>query len=86
MNRLILVAFLAATTIGCGLNPVYVDNIKRRELFLECMKALPAGPQQTQYNDWDEVVKACDNAAYFQAQTVKPCESCVYSHSDGAPR
>ena len=44
-----------------------VDQQKRVELFQSCLVALPAGPQSTKYNDWDEVVEACDSASYRQA-------------------
>jgi hypothetical protein len=45
------------------------DQKLRTELFFRCMEALPAGPQQTKYNDWDEVVAECDNVAYYQARS-----------------
>lgn len=35
----------------------------RNTAFHQCMRALPAGPQSTKYNDWAEVVSACDNYA-----------------------
>ena len=42
----------------------------------QCMRALPAGPVAPQYNDWDEVVTACESTAYRQslrgAQHIKP--------------
>jgi hypothetical protein len=40
----------------------------RQKIFLECLRTVPPGPRATQYNDWDEVVEACDNTAYYQAQ------------------
>lgn len=43
------------------------NQAKRQEFFLACMNALPAGPQKTQYNDWDEVVEACQSASYYQS-------------------
>ena len=46
------------------------DQCIRREVFKECMKSLPAGPASTRYNDWDEVVKACEETAYYQS--VRP--------------
>jgi len=39
----------------------------RREIFQQCMKALPAGPSATKYNDWDEVVAQCDSVAHYQS-------------------
>jgi hypothetical protein len=47
-------------------------GLLRHEYFVQCMKLLPAGPQQTQYNDWDEVVEACNQAAWYQANQVIP--------------
>lgn len=43
------------------------DQQIRMERFDSCMKALPAGPQTTMYNDWDEVVRACESSAYYQS-------------------
>ena len=43
------------------------DQCIRAELFQQCMKALPSGPQFTRYNDWDEVVNSCERAAYSQS-------------------
>lgn len=69
MRLLLAIALLALA--GCE-KTTYVqdwgaDQCLRRELFQSCMKALPAGPQSTHYNDWDEVVKQCENAAYYQS-------------------
>lgn len=36
--------------------------------FDNCMKLLPAGPQSTHYNDWDEVVQECRFTAYRMAE------------------
>jgi hypothetical protein len=40
-----------------------IDQCIRWQLFQQCMAALPAGPQRTQYNDWDDVVSQCEDAA-----------------------
>ena len=40
------------------------DQCLRAKLFEQCLKALPAGPQATKYNDWDEVVHQCELASY----------------------
>jgi hypothetical protein len=52
------------------------DQCMRAELFASCMRALPAGPAAPQFNDWDEVVTACESAAYRQslrsARHIKP--------------
>ena len=43
------------------------DQCLRREIFFQCLKALPAGPLETKYSDWDEVVSQCDTASYYQS-------------------
>ncbi len=44
-----------------------VDQCLRHEIFKSCLTNLPAGPTATKYNDWDEVVSSCNEAAYYQA-------------------
>ena len=46
---------------------VIPDQCLRSKLFRECMQVLPAGPNSTRYNDWDEVVQACSNEAYYSS-------------------
>ena len=41
----------------------YYDQDVRRDGFFECLRALPAGPQATRYNDWSEVVSECGSQA-----------------------
>lgn len=75
MKKLLRVAALMAgaslfTVVlgGCTEpDPQRVDQCMRREIFQQCMKALPVGPKTTMYNDWDEVVKECENVAYYQS-------------------
>lgn len=43
------------------------DQCMRNELFQQCMASLPAGPISTKYNDWDEVVEACQSVAYYHS-------------------
>lgn len=62
----LLTAVLAGGCTGTG-----PDQCMRRELFQQCMKALPAGPQSTKYNDWDEVVGKCESVAYYQSLKKK---------------
>ena len=68
----IMLAVICLALAGCGgsSRPKYaLDQALRAERFDACMKALPVGPQSITAagNDWDEVVEACDNAAYYQA-------------------
>lgn len=62
---------------GCAQSPDELNQKARRgflrhQYFVECMKLLPAGPVTTRYNDWDEVVSACDTAAYYQSIQAVP--------------
>ena len=61
---------------GCNDYPRYVtDQQLRQELFFKCMQALPAGPQATKYNDWDEVVSECGTQAEWLAKRcVENCQ------------
>jgi hypothetical protein len=72
-------AYLLALCALTGCNPAPPDLAKmaergrvRHELFVECMNLLPAGPQATKYNDWDEVVDACSSNAFYKANGLVP--------------
>ena len=60
----------------CGCTDVVTDQCLRVELAFDCLRALPAGPETTTFNDWAEVVALCDYNAVYQAkrlrQYVKP--------------
>ena len=60
----------AVLTGGCT-ESTGPDQCLRREIFMQCMKALPVGPQATKYNDWDEVVGKCESVAYYQSLKKK---------------
>jgi hypothetical protein len=67
IRTLILPMVLAVT--ACGEKEIMPDpdQCMRREIFQQCLRALPAGPVSTKYNDRDEVVKSCESAAYYQS-------------------
>ena len=72
MYKVLIVSLLVFLFVGCN-EPGQISKFKinqelRREIFKECMQLLPAGPQETKYNDWDEVVEECDNVAYSQSR------------------
>lgn len=74
-KKIVVLALLALA--GCARGPAEdaketKRGLLRHEYFVECMKLLPAGPVQTQYNDWDEVVDSCSNQAYYQSNQVVP--------------
>ena len=79
-----IVLLLAFTLTACGKHSsdttayasdpgdVIVTNAcMQRELFNECMKLLPAGPQATKYNDWDEVVSECRIGARYMSKRAR---------------
>lgn len=74
--KLPLTTVLAASLLlGCEENSRN-DQCMRREIFAQCMKLLPAGPESTKYNDWDEVVSECERTAWAQSyrkeSAIKP--------------
>ena len=66
MKYLLLVLLLlsACDDSGCVVD---TDQKLRREIFKECLGSVPAGPQSTVYNDWDELVSECGDQAYRQS-------------------
>lgn len=40
---------------------------------IQCLNSVPAGPQATKYNDWAEVVEACQQAARSNVETKRVC-------------
>lgn len=84
MRYLIIPASLASLVLTACFEPVKmtwtIDQCKRAEVFQQCLRSVPAGPQATKYNDWAEVVSECDDAARYQStraiDQVKPeCRS-----------
>lgn len=66
--ELLISAFLLAVVLtGCEMDTTGLDQCQRQELFRQCMKLLPAGPEATKDNDWAEVASACDNVARDQS-------------------
>lgn len=66
-----LILLLAPLLPGCFLDPQehwYIDRVMQNRIFMECLRVIPPGPQQTHYNDWDDVVIACNEAARNQSQ------------------
>jgi hypothetical protein len=70
MVRKIAVA-VALTVIGCEkMNEVTTapDQCLRREIFMQCLAAVPKGPEKvSDSNDWDEVIDSCASAAHYQS-------------------
>lgn len=78
LSKLFGLGLIATTLTACNPYPGtaasefqwLTDPVIRAERFDACMKALPAGPVSTHYNDWSEVVDSCETAAYRQAQRL----------------
>lgn len=78
LGKLFGLGLIATTLTACNPYPGtaasefqwLTDPVIRAERFDACMKALPAGPVSTHYNDWSEVVDSCETAAYRQAQRL----------------
>ena len=64
------IAFLA----GCSMPQYELDQDLRAKTFQDCLASLPAGPDETVYNDWAEVVYECrQTATYFAQRCVANC-------------
>lgn len=63
---LFLMCLILSTLAGCSEQSV-PDQCMRRQIFKECMAALPVGPSATVNNDWSEVVSECQDTAYYQS-------------------
>ena len=76
----LIIIFIALFSAGCEMpvHEVWVTNQElRTEIFFKCMESLPAGPKKTKYNDWDEVIAECRNAAYALSRRVTTADSVV---------
>ena len=76
MNRIeiMIMTMIIAMVVflgGCKNQNMGPDQTMRQKLFLQCLQNVPNGPQSTRYNDWDEVITACDDVAYYQSIRVE---------------
>ena len=70
MKKLIF-TFMCVFIIGCSDKPtpkIKIDNELRQHLFFKCLEKVPPSPTTTHYNDWSEVIEACDSSAYYMAK------------------
>jgi hypothetical protein len=80
--RAVLLATLLLTAcddVVETVSPAAPDQCLRREIFTECLRLVPKGPDTVVNNDWDEVIEACALTAYYQSlrrrEFIKPgCE------------
>lgn len=71
MGRPAIVIGVTLILAGCTPDPYpswATDKIYQAKLFDNCMQSLPAGPQKTKYNDWDEVVSECRKTSHYLSQ------------------
>jgi hypothetical protein len=61
--KILLIIILFGSLIACDMRQP--DQKLRREIFMECLEKIPAGPQEAKYNDWDDVVDECGTQAYY---------------------
>lgn len=61
----VLISSLVFWSVIRSPSPSYgvVDKNLQQQMFFKCMESLPAGPQATMYNDWNEVVAECGEQA-----------------------
>lgn len=55
---------------GCSpsdTKPTPVDQNKRSHIFIECLKAVNVGRDNTKYQGYSDIVDSCDSAAYRQS-------------------
>ena len=53
---------LAVSATGCA-GSWEPNRAKQERIFKECLAAVPPGPTHTQFNDWSEVIEACQDAS-----------------------
>ena len=64
-NLKILIPLILTICCSCEFKEETIqDRCLQRVIFKECMNSLPAGPVSTHYNDWDDVVGACEKVAW----------------------
>jgi len=75
MKKIIILLILCS---GCDdfIDATMPDQCLRRKIFLECMNAVPKGPETVVDNDWADVVDECQSASYYQSlrrrSTIEP--------------
>ena len=73
MKRTIIALLAIALFSMAGCDQPEPDRVLQREIFFECLKNVPKGPDHVKYNDWDDVVDSCRVAAYNMS-LKKPSE------------
>lgn len=67
MSR-IIIALVMLVLAGCDVpKPPQPNQDIRERIFFQCLAAIQKGPEQTKYNDWQEVVNECGHQAYYMS-------------------
>lgn len=67
------VLVMMVVLVGCEekkppTDPTDLDQCIRREIFMQCLAAVPKGPERiSDSNDWAEVIDECASAATYQS-------------------
>jgi hypothetical protein len=74
-SKIILFGLAICALSGCGYPHYESDNQEKQAFFFKCLQELPAGPETTKYNDWNEIVSECaQQAAWMTQKCVKNCD------------
>lgn len=83
MKKIVIInlclAALFASVIGGMIYAAYkaprfdIDKKIYKEEYYRCINNLPAGPESTVYNDWDEVMEECQ---YLAQKFSSYCTNC----------
>ena len=79
MKKIVIIAALLALS-ACKDEPTPEDDLRgvlRVTLNQRCIDTLPRGPVSTHYNDWDEVVAACSEQAYYMSNACTDPALCL---------
>ena len=66
-NKILLTALLLLAGCTEPSEMMQHDQCLRREIFMQCLAAVPKGPNSTVRDSWADVVNECENAAAYQA-------------------
>jgi hypothetical protein len=65
MNKILPLIIAVIVLSGCCGEKI--NRERRIEIFRDCLDRIPEGPQTTKYNDWAEVIKTCEDVAFYQS-------------------
>jgi len=70
----VMVLLVAVFAFAIYQAPTYKTNlVEYKEEYYKCIDNLPAGPESTVYNDWDEVMEECQ---WLATKLSTHCSNC----------